>query len=113
MALALNLPARDPASDTPAGEAHAGLSKADVLRRLETEGGSHLVFVSYEDGIPAGNGEWVYNPADLERAHVLFVHDLGSSKNAELIAANPDRRSWRAHLSRYQRTSGLDPYASQ
>jgi hypothetical protein len=113
MALALNLPPRDPASNTPTGEAHAGVSKADVLRRLETEGGSHLVFVSYEDGIAAGNGEWVYNPADLEGAHVLFVHDLGSTKNAELIAASPDRRSWRVRLSKYQRTSGLDPYASQ
>jgi hypothetical protein len=88
----------------------AGLTKTDVVLQLEAEPGSHLVFVSYDDDGPAGDGEWVYNAADLRTARIVFAHDLGAAKNAELIAAHPDRHTWRVSVTRLQRTHSLEPY---
>lgn len=68
----------------------------ELQRRLEAEGGRHLILVRYARGyIAAGGAEYVFNPADLDEASVLWGRDLGTDKNARLLEAFPDRRAWR------------------
>ncbi len=86
------------------------LSRADVTHRLEQYGGSHLVFVQYDANFTV-DYEWVYNPADLESAQVVFAHDLGNSRNPELAAALRQRSVWLAKVSR--RAILLEPYSPE
>jgi hypothetical protein len=111
LALAQNLYGHTGDASERSGETPAltALTKADVVRQLEAQEGSHLVFVSYEDDGPAGDCEWVYNGADLNTARIVFAHDLGDAKNAALIASYPDRRAWHVSVTKDQRTSRLDP----
>lgn len=51
--------------------------------------------------------EWVYNPDGLVSAQVIFAHDLGKSRNPELIALYPDRVVWLVEVSNQVR---LEPY---
>ena len=81
--------------------------RTDVKRGLELQGGRHLVFVHYADTFSV-HREWVYNPASLNDAPVLFVHDLGPEKNAELMARYPDRLPWNVKVS--QGRTQLEPY---
>jgi hypothetical protein len=78
-----------------------------VLKRLEEQGGSHLVFVRYNGVSPFE--EWVYNPADLDSARVLFVHDLGAAKNAQLLRTYPNRTAWLVNVSNQQRLPSTQP----
>ena len=83
------------------------LSRAEVMARLESQGGRHLVFVRYSaDASP--HVEWVYNRATIDDATVVFAHDLGTSMNDELIAALPGRQVWDLSVSKLQVT--IDPY---
>lgn len=87
------------------------LSASMVRRQLESQGASHLVFVDYDDNLTSQDGEWVYNPADLNGARVIFAHDLGAAKNPLLMRVYPERRVWRVHVSRG--TTQLSPYPAQ
>jgi hypothetical protein len=70
----------------------------DVRSNLREMGGRHLVFVTYED-YPTFRGDWVYNEADIPASSVVFAHDLGPAKNAEVISAYPGRTVWRLEIS--------------
>lgn len=72
--------------------------REDLKRRLERRGGQHLVFVDYGPSYSV-HDEWVYNPADLRGAPVLFAHDLGPVKNRDLIAEYEGRTVWRARVA--------------
>ena len=61
-----------------------------LIRQLERQDRSSLVFVRYPDDYTV-HEEWVYNPDGLVSAPVIFAHDLGKSRNPELIALYPDR----------------------
>jgi hypothetical protein len=74
-------------------------ARARALAQLDREPGKKLVFVNVTSD--AKHYEWVYNPADLEAANVLFVHDLGDVKNRQLIALWPDRTPWIARLGNH------------
>lgn len=78
------------------------LSRSEVTRRLERQGGSHLVFVQYSDDF-SPDDEWVYNLSDLTAPGVIFAHDLGSTKNSALIDAYPHRTIWIVTLSPSER----------
>jgi hypothetical protein len=80
--------------------------RMDVKCRLEQKPGSHLVFVRYSDDYNVLD-EWVYNPADLKAARVIFAHDL-DDRNAELIAVYRDRLTWLVDVSRAE--VRLQPY---
>lgn len=67
-----------------------------AVAQLEREPGRKLVFVSQASN--SNHYEWVYNPADLDAASVLFAHDLGDEKNRQLIRLTPDREPWMARV---------------
>ncbi len=82
-------------------------SRGDLIRRLNQQDGSHLVFVRYAENYPFAD-EWVYNAADIESAKVVFAHDLGDRKNGELIARHLDRSVWLVTVSAKKKQ--LEPY---
>ncbi len=77
-----------------------------LIRQLERQDRSSLVFVRYPDDYTV-HEEWVYNPDGLVSAQVIFAHDLGKSRNPELIALYPDRAVWLVEVSNQVR---LEPY---
>ncbi len=85
------------AGHDPGGE--FGRRRAAVVRELEATGGAHLVFVRYGRG-HSPNYEWVFNPADLDRAPVLFARECGPGPDAELRASFPGRTAWRLTVDR-------------
>jgi hypothetical protein len=38
--------------------------------------------------------EWVHNGADIDSARTVWVHDLGSTENQELLQQYPNRSAW-------------------
>jgi hypothetical protein len=69
------------------------LERFAIDRRLRAIPGRHLVFVQYAARHNV-NQEWVFNDVDLAASAVLWVHDLGTMRNAALIADMPDRQVW-------------------
>jgi hypothetical protein len=53
----------------------------------------HVVLVRYT-GHQSPHEEWVYNGADIDGQDVIWAHDLGESRNAELIRYYKDRKIW-------------------
>ena len=96
-----------PAEDGAGGT--RGLRRAEVKERLAREPGKHLVFVRYDDDYTV-HDEWVYNPADLNAAQVLFAHDLGT-RNPELVAAYPGRTTWLVTVEKKE--IHLEPYRTE
>ena len=70
---------------------------------LEKRPGPDLVLVP-QTVLP--NSTWTANPADLDRAEVLWVWDRGSEENRALRRSFPDRRVWRLRL---EPTAILEP----
>ena len=67
--------------------------RAHLLHRLESEPGSHLVFVHYRpDHNP--HREWVYNAANIDRAKVVLARIMSPEQNAALRESFADRRLW-------------------
>jgi hypothetical protein len=83
------------------------LTRSDVIAHLERLGGTHLVFVRYDDDFPFSR-EWVWNAADMQAARVIFAHDLGV-KNQLLMAAHADRTVWFIQVSRKHGELMADP----
>ncbi len=53
----------------------------------------HVVFVKYSvPKIP--HEEWVYNPADIDSAPVVWAHDMGDAENAKLMKYYTGRSFW-------------------
>lgn len=77
---------------TPLQKRWSSASRGAAERHFLSRGGTHLVFVRYADDFSI-HDEWVYNPADLTTAPVLFVHDLGE-RNDRLRAQYADRSAW-------------------
>jgi hypothetical protein len=70
-----------------------GTKRGDIGRRLESAPGRHVVFVHYRRD--AFNGtEWVYNAADIDRARIVWAHDMGPAMNEEVVRYYPDRKAW-------------------
>jgi len=67
--------------------------RADIERQLRSEAGKDLVIVRYGPGHNF-HDEWVRNGADIDRADVVWAHDLGAAKNARLIEYFRDRKVW-------------------
>jgi hypothetical protein len=69
--------------------------RATVVEHLAKEQGLHLVIVRYGQGPATPDMElWVHNRADIDRAKVVWAHDMGKARNQELIDYFHDRRVW-------------------
>lgn len=75
------------------GERGYGVRRADLIARLSSEGGRHLVFVAYGPRHDV-HQEWVYNGADLEGARILFARFISPRENERLLALEAGRRAW-------------------
>ncbi len=60
--------------------------------QLAQAAGKQLVFVGY--GPQHAFHEWVHNAADIDRARVVWAHDLGGQENEKLRAYYPERKAW-------------------
>jgi hypothetical protein len=54
--------------------------------------GHHVIFVRYTG--PSPHLEWVYNPADIDAAEVVWAQDLGPVENERLQRYYPRRSFW-------------------
>jgi hypothetical protein len=83
----------------PGGPWHVPVSDWAVARArladsLAAAGGAHLLFVAYPPNY-SPHDEWVFNGANVATQPVIWAHDLGMAKNAELLSHFPQTR---AHL---------------
>lgn len=86
-----------------------GLERAQVEARLERMPGEHLVLVRYgPEYDPGRQVEWVYNRADIDRAKVIWAHDMGEAENAALLGHYRHRRVWLIEAGR--QSARLTPY---
>ena len=67
--------------------------RAAMLADLQRLPGNQLVIVRYQ---PDHNpfAEWVYNEANIDKAKVVWAHDMSPVENQELISYFHDRRVW-------------------
>ena len=70
------------------------LDRVAITRQLEATPGRHLVIVSYGPHHDV-DWEWVYNPADIDAAKVVWARDMGAGDNQELLSYFHDRQVWR------------------
>ncbi len=75
------------------GSEPAGLSRAAILRDLQSRPGSQLAIVRYAPG-HASFDEWVYNEANIDAAKVIWARDMDAAANAELRRYYPNRVVW-------------------
>jgi hypothetical protein len=67
--------------------------RAAILKRLESEEGSHLVVVRYGPHHNVGK-EWVYNGADIDAAKVVWAREMGRPRDRELLNYYHNRKIW-------------------
>jgi hypothetical protein len=84
------------------------LHRRDAIRRLESEGGRHLVVVRYGPNHDV-HEEWVYNDADIDGSSVIWARDMGDARNRELLDYYRDRHVWLLEPDRP--APGLERYA--
>jgi hypothetical protein len=91
-------------------EARWGPIRADIHDSFEHMDGKFLVFVR---AMPdhSLHSSWVYNPADIDRAKVVWAHDLGADANRDLLAYYPDRTAWLVRAGPVN--ARIDPYTGQ
>jgi hypothetical protein len=61
---------------------------------LKKQPGQHVIFVSYA-GLPSPHEEWIYNPANIDAAPVIWALDLGQTENEKLRYYYAGRFFWR------------------
>ncbi|MCX7872523.1 MAG: hypothetical protein N2487_04490 [Verrucomicrobiae bacterium] len=67
--------------------------RAQMIKRLESEGGKHLIFVRYGHKQSVHN-DWVHNSADIDNSKVVWARDMGKAENKKLIEYFRDRKIW-------------------
>ena len=73
---------------------------------LKKQPGQHIIFVSYA-GLPSPHEEWIYNPANIDAAPVIWVLDLGRTENEKLHRYYAGRSFW---LFKPAESISLKPY---
>ncbi len=68
------------------------LKKKAEEQLLAMHPGKHVIFVRYTE--PGPHSEWVYNPAKIDDAPVIWAHDLGQEENERLRRYYADRSFW-------------------
>jgi hypothetical protein len=85
------------------------VQRANLLARLESLPGKHLVLVSYGADYSI-HREWVYNGANIDAAKVVFAHHMDSNRNCELARYFKDRWSWSLLVEHENETVKLEPF---
>jgi hypothetical protein len=90
--------ARDPRAGTLVASAGVwgvpgNWARAEILSRLESIPGEHLVIVRSSDQLRYG--EWVSNGADLEYGKVIWAHEIPGKSLEPLIKYYSSRHVWR------------------
>jgi hypothetical protein len=85
------------------------LERAELLARLQEEGGRHVVVVRYSPDHDA-HREWVFNGADIDGSPVIWARDMGPEGNGDLLAYYRDRHIWL--LDTNVEPAQLKPYVS-
>jgi hypothetical protein len=67
--------------------------RAELIARLEQQGGKHVIIVQYAPEHDA-HREWVFNGADIDGSAVIWARDMGSEGNAPLLSYYRDRHIW-------------------
>ena len=100
-------------------QAPKGFGRGAVQARLQSLAGQHLVLVRYRPEHEPFE-EWVYNDADIDRAKIVWAHDMGAARNQELINYFKDRQVWllqpdisRDALARYELPTGASAERSE
>jgi hypothetical protein len=86
-----------------------GRMRQTLVAELEANPGEDLVIVRYEPGRNI-NTEWVYNPADIDRAPVVFARDMGPARNRELLEHFKGRTVWLLDVG--PEGARIEPYGS-
>jgi len=69
--------------------------KENIERKLlKNQSGQHVICVSYAR-LPSPHDEWIYNPADIDAAPVIWALDLGQTENETLRHYYAGRSFWR------------------
>jgi hypothetical protein len=70
-----------------------GLPRARIASQLDRYSGKQLVLVRYSANHNVFD-DWVYNSADIDRAHVVWAREMGEPADAELLKYFNDRKVW-------------------
>jgi hypothetical protein len=81
--------------------------RALLVERLEEQGGHHLIVVHYSPDYEP-KVEWVFNGADIDSSPIVWAHDMGDAKNADLLAYFKGRRIWLLTVG--NESSTITPY---
>jgi len=68
--------------------------------------GQHVILVSYA-GLPSPHEEWIYNPANIDAAPVIWARDMGQMENERLRRYYAGRSFW---LFKPAESMSLIPY---
>ena len=69
------------------------LDRRAVEQKLDALGGRHIVIVHYAPGHDPLK-EYVFNGADIDGSRIVWAHDMGATRNQELIRYFAGRRVW-------------------
>lgn len=95
------LSAQPPVADWP-------YQRAAIQRQLERSGVASLVLVRYTHN-DRTDREWVYNKANIDRAPVVWAHEIDAEYDRKLVEYFHDRQVWM--LDANQLAPKLVPYA--
>ena len=78
---------------------------------LEKQPGHHVIFVRYT-GLRSPHQEWIYNPADIDAAPVIWAQDMGRIENERLLRYYAGRSFWllKPDQSKLDESMSLSPY---
>jgi 4-amino-4-deoxy-L-arabinose transferase-like glycosyltransferase len=78
---------------------------------LEKQPGRHVIFVRYT-GMQSPHQEWIYNPADIDAAPVIWAQDRGRIENERLLRYYAGRSFWllKPDQSKLDESMSLSPY---
>jgi hypothetical protein len=84
---------RTAADQIQAKHTQIGQKQSVEQQLLEEYPGQHVIFVSYA-GLPITHDEWIYNPANVDDAPVIWALDLGWTENEKLRRYYAGRSFW-------------------
>jgi len=85
------------------------IQRSQMLARLQSEGGKHLIIVRYGPDHVSGN-EWVFNAADINAAPVIWAREMSPAEMPKLIDHFKDRRTWLLDVEQDGRAPTLTAY---